>query len=58
MLIVSDAETGDLFAFDLEGTLLDRVETGIDPAGLVVDPSTGGLWMADRKSDAILRLPM
>lgn len=57
MLLVSDGATGEIFAFDLEGNLIDWAETGASPAGLMMDPEGGALWMVDRKSDQLLRLP-
>ncbi|HHO49492.1 MAG TPA: hypothetical protein ENK18_01150 [Deltaproteobacteria bacterium] len=57
-LLVSDGATGELFTFSLDGELIDWAATGASPAGLMMDPDGSALWMVDRKSNQLLRLPL
>ena len=57
-LIVTDHGTGKIFAFDLEGELVDWVDTGLGEGALmgVVGDSLDDLWLVDAKNDKILRM--
>ncbi len=57
-LFVTDAGTGRLHAFDLDGTELDWAETGRDGGALagIVATSTSELWVVDADADEVLRL--
>ncbi|MEN0063767.1 MAG: hypothetical protein AAGA48_16570 [Myxococcota bacterium] len=58
-LFVSDAGTGFLYAFDLEGNELDRAFTGItEEQGLqgITARGTNELWMVNAKSNEVLKL--
>jgi hypothetical protein len=57
-LFVTDAGTGRLHAFDLDGAELDWAETGREGGALagLVAPSRSELWLVDADADEVLRL--
>ena len=57
MLFVSDHDSGRIFAFDLDGDLLDWLDTerGEGVMGLTFDAS-GALWFIDGEADRVYRL--
>mgnify|MGYP002629584021 CR=1 FL=1 len=58
MLFVSDNRTARIWAFDLEGNLLDYVDTGLDDGsvmGMAFD-GEGNLWLVDAENDEVLRI--
>ncbi len=60
VLYVGDNETGRLFAFDLDGQLLDSIELGVGPdalTGLAFDEA-GTLFVADSLEDEVLRVDL
>lgn len=58
LLWVSDAETSTIFAFALDGTLVDYLETGWEPGtlgGMAFDED-GDLWIVDQLNDVVLEI--
>jgi len=58
ILYVTDAKTSQFFAFSREGKLLQKLDTGLQPAslaGLTVGPD-GKIWFTDRRAAKVLRL--
>jgi hypothetical protein len=58
ILFVTDHATGFIHAFDLEGNLVDWLDTGLGEGALmgIEARSTDDLWIVDAKNDRILRL--
>ena len=58
MLLVGDNATGILYAFTLEGELVDQYETGIAPGGLmgIYAASIDDLWVVDAVDNQVLRI--
>jgi len=57
-LFVTDHETGEIFAFDLDGKLLNRLDTGRGPgalAGLEMDPE-GRILFVDMLKNEVIRV--
>ena len=58
-LVITDAGTGEIVLFDLEGNLIQRLQTGITEekalAGIVAR-SLNDFWFIDSKGDQVLRL--
>lgn len=57
LLLVTDNETGRIFAFDLEGNMVDYVDTGRE-GGLmgIVARSLDDIWVVDAAANELLRL--
>ena len=57
MIFTADNHTGRIWAFDMDGNLLDYLDTGLDDAlmGMEFDED-GNLWMVDAANDEVLRL--
>ncbi len=58
LLWVSDADTSTIFAFTLDGELVDYLETGWEPGtlgGMAFD-AQGDLWLVDQINDAVLEI--
>lgn len=57
-LFVTDHATGFIHAFDLEGNLIDWLDTGLGEGALmgIEARSTDDLWVVDARNDRILRL--
>lgn len=58
LLFVSDHATSKIFAFDLEGELVDWVDTGLEPyslQGMAFDEE-GALWVVDQRREVVLRI--
>lgn len=58
MLWVGDAATSTIFAFELDGTLVDYLETGWDAGtlgGMAFD-AEGDLWVVDQSNDIVVEI--
>lgn len=58
VLYVTDNETSTIFAFDIEGRLLDSVKLDVDEGGLMGIEVRGAddIWVVDAEDDKVLRL--
>ena len=58
IMFVTDNKTGIIFAFDMEGTLLDSYDTGLGEGALmgIYAASVDDLWFVDAVGDAVYRL--
>ncbi len=57
-LLVTDNATGTIFAFNLEGDVVDYLETGRDDGGLmgITARSLDDIWFVDAEANELLRL--
>ncbi|MDG1479305.1 MAG: hypothetical protein P8R54_06920 [Myxococcota bacterium] len=55
-LLVSDHATGNLFAFNLDGELVDWVATGLEGLMGIDARSIEDIWVVDSSSDKVLRI--
>jgi len=56
LLLVGDYATGNLFAFDLDGELVDWLPTGLTGLMGVVVVSEEEIWVTDAATDRVLRI--
>lgn len=57
LLLVTDFESGTVFAFDLEGNVVDYLDTGREEALMgIVARSTDDVWLVDSAANELLRL--
>ena len=55
-LLITDHATGNLFAFDLDGNLVDWVATGLEGLMGVDARSIDDIWVVDAATDRVLRI--
>jgi len=55
-LLISDHATGNLFAFNLDGELVDWVATGLEGLMGIDARSIEDIWVVDSSSDKVLRI--
>jgi hypothetical protein len=55
-LLVTDYATGNIFAFDLEGNLVDWLATGLEGIMGVDARSIDDIWVVDAATDRVLRI--
>lgn len=56
LLYVSDFDTGRIAALDLDGNLVDWVDTGIVGLGGLTVSDDGAVWVCDVRGDRVLRI--
>ena len=55
-LLVGDYSTGNIFAFDLDGNLIDWTATGLEGLMGIEARSIDDIWVVDAASDRVLRM--
>jgi hypothetical protein len=58
MIFTNDNRSGRIFAFDLDGNLLDWLDTGLEEGALMgmEFDADGNLWLVDAVNDEVLRI--
>ena len=58
MIFTNDNRTGRIWAFDMDGNLVDYLDTGLDDGALMgMDfDADGNLWVVDAENDEVLRI--
>lgn len=56
LLFVTDASTGNVFAFDLDGELVDWAPTGLERVAGIHAVSETELWLVDANANTVVRL--